>query len=118
VRTDDADWNSIQVSGDPRAENGNDRMPEGGRYSTCIMVVVVSRIGTCLSLSIPAPRLGAALAPSCRNAKFWQKPLRQDYVGGNERQPPNPVRHVHFSYLPTPSLRRIVIMGHQFDSPD
>jgi hypothetical protein len=36
------------------------------------------------------------LAPSGGNTKFWQQPLRQDYIGDNKRHSPNPIGHVHF----------------------
>ena len=41
------------------------------------------------------PRLGATLAPSGGNTKFWQQPLRQDYIGDKECDSPNPIGHVH-----------------------
>ena len=51
---------------------------------------------TSLNWSGFASRLDAILAPSGRNAKFWQQPLCQDYIGDKKRHSPNPIRHVHF----------------------
>jgi hypothetical protein len=51
--------------------------------------------GICVFRNNFAPRLGATLASSGRNAKFWQYPLRQDHIGDNECHSPNPIGHVH-----------------------
>lgn len=65
------------------------------RNSTCTIAVMVLRsAGLRNNL---APRLGATLAPSRRNAKFWQKPLSQDYVGDKKCYSPNPIEHVPIS---------------------
>src|ERR1035437_184688 len=64
------------------------------RNSTCTIVVMVLR--SVASRNNLAPRLGATLAPSGRNAKFWQKPLCQDHIGDKECRSPNPIGHVHF----------------------
>jgi len=60
--------------------------------------------GICVFRNNRAPRLGATLAPSGRNAKFWQQPLRQDHIGDKECQSPNPIGHAHFS-----PIRRLLV---------
>jgi hypothetical protein len=67
-----------------------------------------------------APRpVGAFLACSGGNTQLGQKPLRHDYVESDKSDSPNPTRHVSSRvYLLTPSLRRNVIIGHQFVRAD
>src|SRR5271165_6124747 len=63
------------------------------RNSTCTIAVMVLR---CVyPRNNLAPRLGATLAPSGGNAKLWQKPLSQDYVGDKKCHSPKPIGHVH-----------------------
>jgi hypothetical protein len=44
--------------------------------------------------------------------------LCQDYIGERSTTPQTQLGMFILSYLPTPSLRRNVIIGHQFVNPD
>jgi hypothetical protein len=100
--TDSCESSRLRAAREPRAEitgcpsdwrissRTDNRL---SRNSTCTIVVMVLR-SVCPRNSL-APRLGAVLAPSGGNPKFWQQPLRQDHIGDKKCHSPNPIGHVH-----------------------
>jgi hypothetical protein len=62
--------------------------------SPCTRVVMVLRIGVCVSFSIPASRPDAPLGSSGGDTQFRQEPLCQDNIGEQECDSPNPIGHV------------------------
>ena len=85
------------------------------RNSICTIVLMVFRdvsLGTVLRRDSARPWVLQVETP-----KFWQQPLCQDHMATTKTTRQTQCMFI-LSYLLNPSLRRKIIIGHQFVNPD